>query len=96
MSGVAPGYTVKYVNKVRREGRGDVVPVVGGARLLVVARKGTYSVPGMPSVSGFDTFRQVAFAARSRVKRPLPWVCELAFRSERLCSMTRERTAVVW
>ncbi len=50
MSGVAPGYTVKYVNKVRREGRGDVVSVAGGARLLVVAHKGIYAVTTLPRV----------------------------------------------
>lgn len=62
MTGRAPGYDVRYVTTVYRDGSGFPVPVSGGARLAVVARKGATSVPAMPSVSGFSTFRQVRWA----------------------------------
>lgn len=62
MSGVAPGYYVRYVKTVRADGSGKPVPVAGGARLAVIAKKGATFVPTMPSVSGCDTFRQVRWA----------------------------------
>jgi hypothetical protein len=62
MTGRAPGYDVRYVTTVHQDGSGFPVPVSGGARLAVVARKGATSVPAMPSVSGFTTFRQVRWA----------------------------------
>ena len=62
MTGRAPGYDVRYVTVVKSDGSGFPVPVAGGARLAVVAHKGATSVPAMPSVSGFSTFRQVRWA----------------------------------
>ncbi len=62
MTGVAPGYDVRYVTTVFAEGSGEPVAVAGGARLAVVAKKGATSVPGMPSVAGYSTFRQVRWA----------------------------------
>lgn len=62
MTGVAPGYDVRYVSSVRAEGSGAVVPVAGGARLAVVVRRGATSVPAMPTVAGYPTFRQVRWA----------------------------------
>lgn len=62
MTGRAPGYDVRYVKTVRADGSGNPVPVAGGARLAVIARKGATSIPAMPSVSGFTTFRQVRWA----------------------------------
>lgn len=62
MTGRAPGYDVRYVSTVYADGSGFPVPVSGGARLAVVVRKGATSVPAMPSVSGFTTFRQVRWA----------------------------------
>ncbi|QKE83609.1 hypothetical protein [Arthrobacter sp. NEB 688] len=62
MTGVAPGYDVRYVSQVHAEGSGAVVPVAGGARLAVVVKKGATSVPAMPSVAGYPTFRQVRWA----------------------------------
>ena len=62
MSGAAPGYNVRYVTTVRADGSGNPVPVAGGARLAVITKKGATSVPTMPSVSGYDTFRQVRWA----------------------------------
>ncbi len=62
MSGRAPGFDVRYVTTVRSDGSGFPVPVAGGARLAVVAHKGATSVPTMPSVAGFATFREVKWA----------------------------------
>ena len=62
MTGRAPGFDVRYVATVRSDGSGFPVPVAGGARLAVIAHKGTTSVPTMPSVAGFTTFRQVKWA----------------------------------
>ena len=62
MTGPAPGFDVRYVTTVTSDGSGFPVPVTGGARLAVVAHKGATSVPSMPSVAGFTTFRQVKWA----------------------------------
>lgn len=62
MTGRAAGFDVRYVTTVRTEGGGVPVPVAGGARLAVVAKRGATSVPSMPSVAGFSTFRQVRWA----------------------------------
>lgn len=62
MTGRAPGYDVRYVTTVVSDGSGFPVPVAGGARLAVVAHKGATSVPTMPSVAGFTTFREVKWA----------------------------------
>ena len=62
MAGRAPGYDVRYVTTVRADGSGLPVPVSGGARLAVIARKGATSIPAMPAVGGFTTFRQVRWA----------------------------------
>ncbi|MFC4555657.1 AMIN-like domain-containing (lipo)protein [Georgenia faecalis] len=71
--GDVEGYSVRYVDQVRAEGTGNVVPVRGGARLEVVANAPTYNANGVPTyrpanprelsnVSGFSTFRQIASA----------------------------------
>jgi hypothetical protein len=73
LKGKAPGYTVKYVSNVYTEGQGAVVPLRGGAKLLVVTRAPAYSATGAASytpanqrelvnVTGYTTFRQVAWA----------------------------------
>ncbi|WP_299446743.1 hypothetical protein [uncultured Phycicoccus sp.] len=62
MTGRAPGYNVRYVSTVTQDGSGHPVPVAGGARLAVVVKKGATSVPRMPSVAGYSTFRQVKWA----------------------------------
>lgn len=62
MTRAAPGYDVRYVTTVYADGSGNPVPVAGGARLAVVVRKGATSVPAMPSVAGYPTFRQVRWA----------------------------------
>jgi len=73
LHGRAPGYDVRYVRTVRQEGSGSVVPLRGGAKLQVVVRAPAYSQTGratytpknkaeLANVSGYRTFRQVAFA----------------------------------
>ena len=73
LKGRAPGYTVKCVSNVLSEGRGAVVPLRGGAKLLVVTRAPAYTTTGAASyrptnprelvnVTGYTTFRQVAWA----------------------------------
>ncbi len=76
LKGKAPGYTVKYVSNVFSEGQGAVVPLRGGAKLLVVTRAPAYTATGAASylpanrrelvnVTGYTTFRQVAWAGTS-------------------------------
>ena len=61
--GRATGYDVRYVTQVTQDGSGFPVPVAGGARLQVVDRAARYATPpAMPDVTGFTTFRQVAWA----------------------------------
>jgi hypothetical protein len=71
--GAAPGFSVRYVDAVLTEGRGSVVPLRGAAKLEVVVRAPAYNPDGTPSfrpvssaevvnVSGYATFRQVAWA----------------------------------
>lgn len=66
-------YSVRYVPVVRQDGSGDAVPVRGGADLEIVVRAPAYDEQGRPTflpadprevvdVSGFRTFRQVAYA----------------------------------
>lgn len=73
VSGLAPGYSVAYVDAVRTEGQGAVVPLRGGARLAVVTRAPAYGSGGTPGytprnarelapVAGYATFRQIAWA----------------------------------
>jgi hypothetical protein len=71
--GRAPGYDVRYVKNVYTDGAGHLVPLRGGAKLQVVVRAPAYSSTGaatytpknareLTSVSGYSTFRQVAYA----------------------------------
>ncbi len=74
VAGQLKGYSVKYVNTVRTEGQGAVVPLRGGARLQVVVMAPGHDVStGQPTyapanraelanVSGYPTFRQLASA----------------------------------
>lgn len=66
---VLTGWSVRYVDQVRQDGSGHVVPVAGGARLQVVA-----GVPATPTdawfvapnrlvdTTGYGTFRDVVWA----------------------------------
>lgn len=73
LKGRAPGYTVKYVSNVYTEGQGALVPLRGGAKLLIVVNAPAYDQSGNSSfvpknqkevvnVTGYTTFRQVAWA----------------------------------
>jgi hypothetical protein len=71
VKGRASGYAVRYTTAVVTEGQGAVVPLRGGAKLLVVVRAPAYGSSAaytpaneneVVNVSGFTTFRQVAWA----------------------------------
>jgi hypothetical protein len=73
LTGPAPGYDVRYVSNVYADGSGALVPLRGGAKLQVVVRAPAYTSAGAASylpanprelvnVSGYSTFRQVAWA----------------------------------
>lgn len=55
------GYGVRYVTAVRDQGRGSVVPLRGGAFLQIDDQSMVTRRIPMPSVTGYRTFRQVAF-----------------------------------
>jgi hypothetical protein len=57
----AAGYDVRYVDVLRADGSGDVVPVAGGAVLAVTVRAPAYQRV-RTSVVGYRTFRDVAWA----------------------------------
>jgi hypothetical protein len=64
LGGPASGYRVRYVNRYRAEGSGNVIPLPGGARIEIIVRApgesygGTVGqpLPGV-TVAGYDTFR---------------------------------------
>jgi hypothetical protein len=67
------GYDVRYVDQVTRDGSGQVVPLRGGAKLQIVIKAPAHDSSGelvwdfnnpneTVDVTGFSTFRQVAFA----------------------------------
>ena len=73
VAGDRAGYDVRYVSTVTQDGSGDPVPVRGGARLQVVVRAPAHDAHGAATcdvcrgsqvvdVSGYSTFRQVAWA----------------------------------
>jgi hypothetical protein len=66
-------YNVRYVSTVRQEGSGKAVPLKGDADLRIILRAPAYDSDGDPTytprsrknlvdVSGYSTFRQVAWA----------------------------------
>lgn len=72
LDGPAPGYIVQYVDEVVEDGRGNVVPLRGGARLEVRVFRPAHDDMGNATyqpadryeslaVGSYDTFRQVAF-----------------------------------
>ncbi|HLU59957.1 MAG TPA: hypothetical protein VKZ81_31235 [Pseudonocardia sp.] len=76
LDGTAAGYRVEYVDEVRQDGSGDVIPVPGGARLQVSVHHPAYDDAGEPTieppptagdevadVSGYDTLRSVVYAS---------------------------------
>lgn len=65
------GYSVRYVDEIRKDGSGELVPVRGGARLQVVAMVPTIATDAiflpngeLADVSTYDTFRHVAWAGQ--------------------------------
>lgn len=71
--GQARTYWVSYVDQVRTDGAGMVVPLRGGAKLSVTVAVPAYDAAGRPTyrpanraelanVAGYRTFRQVAWA----------------------------------
>ena len=66
--GPSAGFRVGYVDAVYNDPRGDVVPLRGGARLLVVVMAPSPGTPAaateLADINGYPTFRQVAYAGR--------------------------------
>ncbi len=69
----ATGYDVRYVDNVYQDGSGQLVPLRGDAKLQIVIKAPAYDTSGelimepsslseLSDVTGFPTFRQVAFA----------------------------------
>ncbi|WP_054051851.1 hypothetical protein [Alloactinosynnema sp. L-07] len=72
-AGGADGYFVRYVDQVRQDGSGHIVPLRGGAKIEIVAIAPSYDDFGnstfnpanrreLVNVTGWQTFRQVADA----------------------------------
>ena len=68
-----PGYQVKYVERVTKDGSGANVPLRGGAKLRIIVKAPAYDDNGrltykpdnrreLVDVAGYRTFRQVAWA----------------------------------
>jgi hypothetical protein len=73
LNGKVAGYTVKYVSQVTQDGSGLPVPLRGGAFIQVTVNSPAYNSSGqatynpankkeLSNVSGYQTFRQVAWA----------------------------------
>lgn len=73
LNGPASGYNVRYVSQVTQDGSGLPVYLRGGARLQITVNAPAYDANGratynpvnkaeLTSVSGYQTFRQVAWA----------------------------------
>jgi hypothetical protein len=74
LAGGTTGYDVRYVSSVRQDGSGILVPLRGGSRLQIVVRAPAYNIntgkatyapknnKELANVTGYRTFRQVAFA----------------------------------
>jgi hypothetical protein len=72
-SSAVTGYDVRYVENVYQDGSGQNVPLRGSAKLQIVIKAPAYDTSGelimepdrlseLSDVTGFSTFRQVAFA----------------------------------
>lgn len=71
VNGDVRGYSVRYVDEIRKDGSGELVPVRGGARLEVVPRVPTTPTDAiflpngeLADVTGYSTFRHVAWAGQ--------------------------------
>ena len=61
LSRAGEGYRVRYVSAVHDQGRGAVVPLRGGAFIQVDDQSQATQRIAMPNVTGYPTFRQVAW-----------------------------------
>ena len=61
LSRAGGSYRVRYVSAVRDQGRGAVVPLRGGAFIQIDCQVPATRRPAMPNVTGYTTFRQVAW-----------------------------------
>lgn len=68
VSGEVGGYFVRYVDQVRRDGSGEVVPVRGAARLEVVV-----TAPPMPTDAWFLPNGELLDTRHYRTFRHLAW-----------------------
>jgi hypothetical protein len=55
------GFRVRYVQAVRDQGRGEIIPLRGRAFLQVDDQSQATRSISMPNVAGYSTFRQVAW-----------------------------------
>lgn len=55
------GYRVAYVSAVHTQGEGAKMSLRGGAFLEVISQSMVTKRPAVPNVTGYTTFRQVAF-----------------------------------
>ena len=107
LKGKAPGYTVKYVSNVFTEGQGALVPLRGGAKLLVVVKAPAYNQNGTASfvprnekevvnVTGYTTFRQVAWAGsfEGQTSLGLGVRARLPFRAFTIADATTSRLVI--
>lgn len=69
IAGDVEGYSVRYVDEVRFDGSGQVVPLRGGAKLQVTARVGANTMDSiflpngeLANLSQYRTFRHLAWA----------------------------------
>jgi hypothetical protein len=69
LAGRGDGYSVRYVDEVRADGSGNLVPLRGGARLEVVVVEPVTSTDAfflpngeLADVRGYPTFRHLAWA----------------------------------
>ena len=68
LGGPASGFAVRYVNRYRAEGSGNVIPLPGGGKLEIIVRapgEGFGGTVGQPlpgvTVAGYETFRSTRF-----------------------------------
>jgi hypothetical protein len=69
VDGDLAGYAVRYVDVVRQDGSGDLVPLRGGARLQVTA-----TAPVVPTDSFFVGAGELVDVGRYRTFRQVSWV----------------------
>ena len=66
ITGDTPGFNVRYVSQITADGSGAVIPVAGGARLLIVIRTNAHDI-----VTGRVTLKDVPRPVRFRTFRGL-------------------------